>query len=246
MGLAVVTIAAGGLPVVETTRGFPVSEAANGRGVAVTKVTGKPALPVTFETIGIAATGPTLDPATLTNATLSNGNLTATHSTNTNNSGARGLYPKSAGKYYFEFRVIEALGSSNNLWGILASTASYTNAQSFINSTIMYQSSWVASNGVGSIANLGGAIVNGEFLGIAVDLTARLFWIRRSGGNWNGSGTANPATGVGGITVTPTLAMSPVIGFGPGVSPGDASTINYGTTAYANAAPSGFVNWPAS
>ena len=54
MGLAVVTVAAGGLPVVDVTAttpklGLPVTEAANGRGIAVTKVTlPKGGLPVTF------------------------------------------------------------------------------------------------------------------------------------------------------------------------------------------------------
>jgi len=53
MGLAVVTVAAGGLPVVDVTvlaprTGLPVTEATNGRGIAVTKVIGKPGLPVTF------------------------------------------------------------------------------------------------------------------------------------------------------------------------------------------------------
>jgi len=51
MGMPVVTVAAGGMPVVDVTAttpklGVPVSEAA--RGVAVTKVVGKPGLPVTF------------------------------------------------------------------------------------------------------------------------------------------------------------------------------------------------------
>ena len=54
MAMPVVTVAAGGLPVVDVsavapTRGLPVTEAANGRGVAVTKMTGgKPGLPVVF------------------------------------------------------------------------------------------------------------------------------------------------------------------------------------------------------
>jgi hypothetical protein len=54
MGLAVVTVAAGGLPVIDVTAttpklGVPVTEAANGRGIAVTKVTlPKGGLPVTF------------------------------------------------------------------------------------------------------------------------------------------------------------------------------------------------------
>ena len=53
MGLAVVTVASGGLPVVDVTSttpktGMAVTEASNGRGIAVTKVVGKPGLPVTY------------------------------------------------------------------------------------------------------------------------------------------------------------------------------------------------------
>jgi len=53
MGMPVVTVAAGGLAVVDVTAttpklGMPVTETASGRGVAVTKVTGKPGLAVTF------------------------------------------------------------------------------------------------------------------------------------------------------------------------------------------------------
>jgi hypothetical protein len=53
MGLPVVTVAAGGLPVVDVTaiaplRGTPVTEATNGFGTAVTKVVGKPGMPVVY------------------------------------------------------------------------------------------------------------------------------------------------------------------------------------------------------
>jgi hypothetical protein len=54
MSLPVVTIASGGLPVVDVTAtapkmGMPVTEAANGRGIAVTKVAaGKPGLAVVY------------------------------------------------------------------------------------------------------------------------------------------------------------------------------------------------------
>jgi len=53
MGQPVVTVAAGGLPVVDVTSvapktGLPVTEAANGYGIAVTKVVGKPGLPVVY------------------------------------------------------------------------------------------------------------------------------------------------------------------------------------------------------
>ena len=54
MGIAVVTVASGGMPVIDVTAttpklGVPVTEATNGRGIAVTKVTlPKGGLPVTF------------------------------------------------------------------------------------------------------------------------------------------------------------------------------------------------------
>jgi hypothetical protein len=50
------------------------------------------------------------------------------------------------------------------------------------------------------VASPGGLIV-GSVVEICVDIDARLFWLRVSAGNWNGSGTANPATGVGGINI---------------------------------------------
>lgn len=54
MALAVVTVAAGGIPVIDVTSvapktGLPVTEAANGLGIAVTLVTGgKPGMPVVY------------------------------------------------------------------------------------------------------------------------------------------------------------------------------------------------------
>lgn len=61
MSLPVVTVASGGLPVVELAAGklaLPVSEATNGRGIPVTKVTGKPGLAVVFNAIGLTQTAP--------------------------------------------------------------------------------------------------------------------------------------------------------------------------------------------
>jgi hypothetical protein len=49
MGMPVVTVASGGMAVTEVPNGMAVTEAANGRGLAVTKVIGKPyGLPVKF------------------------------------------------------------------------------------------------------------------------------------------------------------------------------------------------------
>lgn len=68
MGVAVVTVASGGMPVVDVTSiaprtGLPVTEASNGRGLRITKVA-KFGIPVVFETIGVA---PPLVPPTYVN-----------------------------------------------------------------------------------------------------------------------------------------------------------------------------------
>lgn len=53
MATPVVTVASGGMPVVDVTAttpklGMPVTEATNGRGIPVTKVVGKPGVAMTF------------------------------------------------------------------------------------------------------------------------------------------------------------------------------------------------------
>jgi hypothetical protein len=62
MSTAVVTVAAGGMPVVDVSAttpnlGMPVTEALNGRGIAVTKVAAR-GLPVTFVVVSTTGGGP--------------------------------------------------------------------------------------------------------------------------------------------------------------------------------------------
>jgi hypothetical protein len=42
----------------------------------------------------------------------------------------------------------------------------------------------------------------GSVVDVAVDLGGAVIWFRVSGGNWNNSGTANPATGTGGVSLS--------------------------------------------
>ena len=57
MGMPVISVASGGLPVVETPYGATVTEATNGFGRAVTKVVGKPGMPVQYVTTAGAPAG---------------------------------------------------------------------------------------------------------------------------------------------------------------------------------------------
>ena len=247
MGMPVVSVAAGGIAVIEVPNGMPVTEAANGRGLGVTKVVGKPyGLPVTF----VNETGGPVTPAFATfdgvssRVMLSNGNLTATYNGGgTNDSGARSTAVKSAGKYYYE--VTPALTRNGDCIGVLLSTGTYSNMDNLgTNCAVVYGSGAIWSNNANtgkSIAAWAGA--PGPAIRVAIDLGARLGWFCRAAGNWNGDALANPATGIGGVTIA-AGNFGPALGF-TGIL-GDSAAANFGATAFTGAVPSGFTaGWPA-
>ncbi len=253
MGLAVVTVASGGLPVVESTiGGTPVTEAANGRGVAVTKVAAR-GMPVVFETIGMGGGGSTfatLDAATATAATLSGGNLVVTSTGTTSaDQGAHvaNTSGKTSGKYYFEVTLTTLTAGPNRAVGIGTTASTYSTlgvAQQF--GCIMQMNGNIFTLAEGGFAALG-ARSAGNVIGIAPDLDNRRVWFRVSpAGTWNASGTANPATNVGGATI-PAGTLVPYCVFGgAGGTAGNVFTMNLGASAFVGAVPAGFTSgWPA-
>jgi hypothetical protein len=94
------------------------------------------------------------------------------------------------------------------------------------------------TNGTNFGAVTGGV---GRTLMIAIDEPNRKYWVKSDGGaNWNGSGTANPATGVGGIDISSlTGALYPAGATSGGVTTGDQLTFNF-AGPFINSAPSGF------
>lgn len=195
---------------------------------------------------GSGLTLTTFDGASLSNATLSNGNLTATRS-NTSIGGAASTSYKSSGKYYFEFTV-GASHSSRDFVGIKATTASYDDITNGNGGN--YAGLWVvdgreASNG-GIFGNLGAASA-GDVISCAVDLVNNHVWMRRNGGQWNGTSTADPAGNNGGGGSWGGASVAPVIGFSNAGSPvsGDNFTANFGATSFVYAVPFGFTaGWP--
>lgn len=185
------------------------------------------------------------------NVTFSNGNLTLTSTL----SGevwmsTRATGHASAGKLYFE-SLLTSQGSGtggNGDWGIgLLPIGSGLN--NFAGSG--------ALGGVGYLPFAGLVIVNGSVAAtiqdgtvgntvqFAVDLGANLMWANVNNGNWNNSGAADPATGVGGISVAG-MGTAP---FAPTFSYEDSSaatTTNFGASAFAYTVPSGFSTWQAS
>jgi hypothetical protein len=186
---------------------------------------------------------PAFDPASISNVTLTNSNLTATHSNTTIPGGAQALAPQVAGKWYFEItQTTTPHGTADVVAGLypvpvnLGNTSNGTGGVSVLSGN---GAIWISS--VNTV--LLGAFAAGDVCGVAVDFTAGLFWARKNAGNWNNSGTANPATGAGGLAIVSSAPWAPVVVFnGSGSQAGDSYTANFGATSYANTAPSGFNN----
>jgi hypothetical protein len=186
----------------------------------------------------------TFDSSSVANVTLSLGDLKATHSNTTGNSGARSASLKTTGQWYFEITINQTNGTQDCL-GALISTGSYTNfVTDGTNCLAVYlPSGTIVSNNLGTGKSLG-AIVAGNVIGVAIDLSARKAWMRKGAGNWNGDAAANPVTGTNGVTLPATVSFAPAVGFGGSFTAiNDAMTMNAGQSAFANAAPSGFGGW---
>lgn len=249
MALAVVTVASGGLPVVDATAsglGLPVSEMST--GLAVTKVAAG-GRPVVYAPANSDGSGPVVPPFTATTwnsadksalLTLSNGNLTAV--VGTGGGGVRTVSSRTSGKYYWEV-LISTWAVNQTGAGIELGTVSLAGAgvagQAYVFKT---GGIWINTT---TAANLG-ALVAGTVLGFAVDLTAKVFSARVCpAGNWNGSGTANPATGAGALNIS-AISTGPLFPFFVGSNPGDACTANFGASAFSGVVPSGYTaGWPA-
>jgi hypothetical protein len=176
------------------------------------------------------------------NLTLTGGNLIGT-TTSSADAWIRSVDPQRTGKFYWECTLNTIVGS-NTYVGVATRWANLTNSTT-VGECWAVKSSNITIDGANSGSGLG-TWANGDVLCIAVDLSARLIWFRRGAtGNWNGSGTANPATGTGGFS-------SNYLGGGYDTHPAihlqstsDQITANFGDSAFIGAVPSGFTSgWP--
>lgn len=184
----------------------------------------------------------------MSNATLDTPKLKATRS-NTSTGGAQSITYKSSGKFYFEGTVGASHGSTDSI-GIMASSYSYValvNGNAGAGSGVWLGGGSIVNNG-GTVGSVGGAAnAGGSIIRVAHDAGNGKVWYALNGGNWNNSGTDDPATNTGGVTLL-AAQYAPVIGFSPFGSPtaGDNITMNFGDSAFTYAVPSGFTaGWPA-
>ena len=175
--------------------------------------------------------------------TLSNGNLTATNTGSTfGDAKVRATRGLSSGKHLFSLKagqaINHAIGVSNAseaigtdfLGGSANGIATWTNTGD--SGDVYYNDAVVADTGITLAAN--------DVADVAVDLDARLIWWRTNGGPWNGSPTANPATGTGGIAIQVTGTLYPTVQL---TDPNDQTVANFGASAFTHAPPAGFSAW---
>jgi hypothetical protein len=183
----------------------------------------------------------TWNPSDLTaNITLSSGNLTATCTAAADN-GVRATPSKTSGKYYVEFITGPTFAGGDTGVGIATSTANLgTIGLTASGGLCTFVSGSVYFNGTNQGISMG-PIGGGTNVGLAVDLVNSTAWFRVNGGNWNASGTANPATNTGGINIAALFPFNAV--FLVFCSNSNGSSVSLGLSSFVYAPPSGFPPW---
>lgn len=167
--------------------------------------------------------------------TLSNGNLTATSTV------VRSVASQTTGKYYWEycpnvvFATSWAAGIANSSANL--STVNGTSA----NACFATYTGNVWLNGGLLGPNLGTLpIGSAARLCVALDLTNKRIWYRSSpAGQWNASGTANPATNVGGVDIS-VITSTGIYALFAFASGSDECIANFGDSAFSGVAPAGY------
>jgi hypothetical protein len=179
------------------------------------------------------------------NIILSGGNLTAGSSSGLDGAVRSTLSQPSGKKFYFE--ITWAIGSfgGDTGCGIATGSASLGMGATSTGALLAYCGSPVTIWFNGSSTGVSiGAVSTSSVVCFAIDLVNSRAWARVNGGNWNGSGTANPATNTGGINIAalfPTNVAFAVMTSNNNVNP--MATVNFGASGFAQTPPSGFAAW---
>jgi hypothetical protein len=183
------------------------------------------------------------------NIVLSGGNLIVTSTAaNSTDQAVRSINPQSSGKWYFETTWSNGGSGADTGVGIATASAVLTSVGNNVSLAVM--TFCVTGNIYNNASNTAislGPFSAGSVICMAVDMDNKRMWFRKDAGNWNNSGTANPATNTGGFNIS-TLFTSGVPAYAiysVNATAANAGTVtaNFGASAFAQSIPSGFTAW---
>ena len=195
----------------------------------------------------------TWNPSDKVNVVLSNSNLTATYGVAGGTPFVRAIDGQTTGKYFFELYLTTGpgglyYGSGGGIALASAASGSYVG----IAADVSYGQ---GDQGWNNNSNVWSNTASSFFpnnIGVCVDLTNNLIWLNsdlaQGGGTyWNNSGTANPNTGAGGLSIAwrGAAAVYPFLQmYSAG---GEVWTANFGQNGFSRTVPTGFTaGWPGS
>lgn len=192
--------------------------------------------------------GNIFDAASVANGALSGGSLTFTPNGSAG-AGVKSVTTRSAGKYYFEFSWGSGGSTPFLSCGIIGSATGYPSLGYLgpdTNSIGYWKADRIVYTDSDGGFNPGSGTTDGHIYACAVDLTAKLFYIKNvtTAGGWFGSaGSADPAAGTNGRDFSTTGIATWCVAANAGSSKTDPLTINLGGAAFAGTPPSGFTAW---
>lgn len=178
------------------------------------------------------------------NISLDATNLIVTNAV-ASNANVRSIASHSSGKYYCEATITQESTNYTHGIGVANSGASLTAGPGSpdTNSVCYYNGDSNVYSGNVNRGSLGASYTFGDVVSMAVDIGNNRIWYRINGGNWNGSGTNDPATNVGGKDISNVSGPFFVIASAQKSAANSITTFNFGGSAYSYTAPSGFGNW---
>lgn len=148
------------------------------------------------------------------------------------NLGGRSIASKPTGKFNWEIRV-DTLNSGTMEIG-MAKSAWPENATvlNTANGAILRNNGTAGYNG-------SNVLISGFVVSVALDLTNSKIWWRTNSGNWNNSGTDDPATNTGGVSISGFATSAFAAAFLNSANQ-QAITARFSSSDWTLSAPSGF------
>lgn len=172
---------------------------------------------------------------------LSSGNLVCTFGgTTSTDRSVYALFGVTTGKFYWE--EVPTQANSNPCYGIGITTSDVTDG-----AWVGRDANSLGWDGSGAVWNANGTVAtwatyaSGNTLSFALDLVNNKFWGRVGAGNWNNSGTANPATNVGGVTIPAAILAGTVVPGASLFSTSQVATAKFTRASWLQTEPSGFI-----